>query len=205
MDNSKEIKEIKEELASKYTPDFIKVKLRAKLAELESAPAEKKAEPKAKAEPKEKKEQSPAQKEGSKKMTEFANYVKSIRKDGESWRQAMARASRIKKGTEPKEKPKAKKIVRKAKPTPKPKAKKFVRKAKPIAKVVAKKIKKPKRKSDGMTGSSNKAVDKKVKALHPGKRFARKGWKNQFGKSDGKGVYYEKRRDHADANRTKKL
>lgn len=143
-------------------------------------------------------------------------YAKRTRKSGESWPDAVHHASKeVKNGGKPVAK-KIKKAAAKAKPV----VKKFKKPAtkKVVAKVAPKTIKKSATKkkatttaarvikrSNYLNGSSSKTRDKQYKALHPGKRMAKAGHKNQYGTSDGKGVYYEYRRNHADLNRTKKL
>jgi hypothetical protein len=47
-------------------------------------------------------------------------------------------------------------------------------------------------------GRSDKRRDAGRKALPAGRRVARKGWSNQFGKSDGGRVYYENRENRKD-------
>ena len=47
-------------------------------------------------------------------------------------------------------------------------------------------------------GKSDKRRDAGRKALPAGRRVARKGWSNQFGKSDGGRVYYENRENRKD-------
>ena len=52
--------------------------------------------------------------------------------------------------------------------------------------------------ADDVIGRSDKRRDAGRKALPAGRRVARKGWSNQFGKSDGGRVYYENRENRKD-------
>lgn len=107
------------------------------------------------------------------------------------------KVKRTKPKVEKKEAPKAKRKVKRTKPKPEPKkALKKVRRTKPKAE--KKEVRKPKvlKRVDYLNekGKTKKSVDKKVAALHPGKR------KSKFGTT-----YYEYRANRADLNRKKKL
>lgn len=187
---SEELKKLKAALASKFTPESSKAKLQARINAIEAkeSEAKKAAEPKESAKKKSNKGGSAAgAKAGAERMALAGEIHKKEKKNGMTWPQAMKAASNQLKGIVEKPKPKAKKIVRKAKEAPKPKAKKIVRKSKVVAKKSPKKIVR-------LRGSSDKAIDKSIKAKKPGKRLSRAG-----------NTYYETRRNRADNDLRKKL
>lgn len=131
-------------------------------------------------------------------------YAKKTQKAGESWKDAVKRASKeLKNGGKPVAK-KIKRTVKKAKPVAK-KIKRTKVKAKPVAKKIKRTVKSVKKsKSEKLprtikrvkylNGSTTKGIDKKVKALPAGKRI-----------SKSKKTYYEYRANRADLNAKKKL
>lgn len=202
-----EIKKLRAVVNSKNISEPLKAKAQARIDMLEekagkSTPAPK-PEPKAKKEKKApvKKEKPVAPKKKVESEKTVFGYAKKTQKAGESWKDAVKRASKeLKNGgkpvakkikrTEKKAKPVAKKIKRtkaKAKPAPK-KIKKVVKKAK------AEKLPRTIKRVKYLNGSTTKSVDKKVKALPAGKRI-----------SKSKKTYYEYRANRADLNAKKKL
>jgi hypothetical protein len=139
----------------------------------------KKEEPKAKKEvvkkePKsETKKQKESKKEPSGKRTIFS-IAKEIRKADESWEDAKARAKKIME--------KEKEDTTKKMKTETDKLLAFIKRRKEL---------------EGLSGTSVKK-DSKVEALPKGRRVSKKGWKNQYGESEGGKVYYENRDNRSD-------
>lgn len=139
----------------------------------------KKQEPKAKKEvvkkePKsETKKPKKAKKEAGGKRTIFS-IAKEIRKADESWEDAKARAKKVmeteKKDTTKKMKSETDKLLA------------FIKRRKEL---------------EGLSGTSVKK-DSKIEALPKGRRISKKGWKNQYGESEGGRVYYENRDNRTD-------
>lgn len=139
----------------------------------------KKQEPKAKKEvvkkePKsETKKPKEPKKESGGKRTIFS-IAKEIRKADESWEEAKKRAKKImeneKEDTTKKMKSETDKLLA------------FIKRRKEL---------------EGLSGTSVKK-DSKIEALPKGKRVSKKGWKNQYGESEGGKVYYENRDNRTD-------
>ncbi len=139
----------------------------------------KKQEPKAKKEvvkkePKsETKKPKKAKKEAGGKRTIFS-IAKEIRKADESWEDAKARAKKVmeteKEDTTKKMKSETDKLLA------------FIKRRKEL---------------EGLSGTSVKK-DSKIEALPKGRRISKKGWKNQYGESEGGRVYYENRDNRTD-------
>lgn len=200
-----EIKKLRSVVNSPNIGEALKAKAQARIDMLEekagkSTPAPK-PDPKAKKEKKAPVKKEKAEKPKKERKESAIDYAKRTRKSGESWQDAIKRASKeLKNGgkpvakkikrTEKKAKPVAKKIKRtKAKSKPAPKKIKRTVKAKPAPKKIKRVAKK-----QYLTGSTDKSVDKHIKALKPGKRISKNG-----------NTYYERRANRADLNRTKKL
>lgn len=200
-----EIKKLRAVVNSPNIGEALKAKAQARIDMLEekagkSTPAPKPA-PKAKKEKKApvKKEKAEAPKKERKESA--IDYAKRTRKAGESWQDAIKRASKeLKNGGKPVAK-KIKRTEKKAKPVAK-KIKRTKAKSKPVAKKIKKTVKKAKtpkvprtiKRVKYLNESSTKSIDKKVKALPPGKRI-----------SKSKKTYYEYRANRADLNAKKKL
>jgi hypothetical protein len=136
--------------------------------------------------------------------------AKEIRKEGETYTQALKRASSLMKEAKAKglraselaKKPKrTKKVItstkrKKAAATETPKRKKKV--------ITSAKRKKAAMREVPDTTNRGLAADKKREALPVGKRVS-KGGANQFGKSSGGNTYYEYRRNRADRNAKRKF
>jgi len=117
---------------------------------------------------------------------DFMKIAKEIRKEGESWNDAMKRAGEI---------------IRKQKEGVKTKA---VRQYEKLKKFIAKHPEVYKEDIPVRGGGFRKTtleVDAPRIALPRGKRVSKKGWKNQYGKSDGGKTYYEYRSNRFDTNR----
>jgi len=117
---------------------------------------------------------------------DFMKIAKEIRKEGESWNDAMKRAGEI---------------IRKQKEGVKTKA---VRQYEKLKKFIAKHPEVYKEDIPVRGGGFRKTtleVDAPRIALPRGKRVSRKGWKNQYGKSEGGKTYYEYRSNRYDTNR----
>jgi len=117
---------------------------------------------------------------------DFMKIAKEIRKEGESWNDAMKRAGEI---------------IRKQKEGVKTKA---VRQYEKLKKFIAKHPEVYKEDIPVRGGGYRKTtleVDAPRIALPRGKRVSKKGWKNQYGKSDGGKTYYEYRSNRFDTNR----
>jgi hypothetical protein len=110
---------------------------------------------------------------GGGKRTLFT-IAKEIRKSDETWEQAKSRAKKImeeeNKQTTQKMKTETEKLLA------------FIKRKKEL---------------DGLSGTSIKK-DSKVEALPKGRRVSKKGWKNQYGESEGGKVYYENRDNRTD-------
>ncbi len=107
------------------------------------------------------------------KRTIFS-IAKEIRKADENWEDAKKRAKKImedeKKDTTKKMKTETDKLLD------------FIKRRKEL---------------DGLSGTSVKK-DSKIEALPKGRRVSKKGWKNQYGESEGGRVYYENRDNRTD-------
>jgi hypothetical protein len=117
---------------------------------------------------------------------DFMKIAKEIRKEGESWNDAMKRAGEI---------------IRKQKEGVKTKA---VRQYEKLKKFIAKHPEVYREDIPVRGGGFRKTtleVDAPRIALPRGKRVSKKGWKNQYGKSDGGKTYYEYRSNRFDTNR----
>ena len=110
---------------------------------------------------------------GSGKRTLFS-IAKDIRKSDETWEEAKNRAKKImedeNKQTTQKMKSETEKLLA------------FIKRKKEL---------------DGLSGTSVKK-DSKIEALPKGRRVSKKGWKNQYGESEGGRVYYENRDNRTD-------
>ena len=110
---------------------------------------------------------------GNGKRTMFS-IAKEIRKTDESWEEAKKRAKKImeqeKDETTKKMKTETEKLLA------------FIKRKKEL---------------DGLSGTSVKK-DSKIQALPKGRRVSKKGWKNQYGESEGGKVYYENRDNRTD-------
>ncbi len=110
---------------------------------------------------------------GGGKRTLFT-IAKEIRKSDETWEQAKSRAKKImeeeNKQTTQKMKTETEKLLA------------FIKRKKEL---------------DGLSGTSVKK-DSKIEALPKGRRVSKKGWKNQYGESEGGRVYYENRDNRTD-------
>lgn len=189
-----EIETLEKALKSPATPEFAKPKLQARLDYLKEKAGD---EPKKKELPKTKslvKTDKPKKKSGKERpKKEDKPEPKSEPK------KPAKKVKRTKPKVEKKEAPKAKKKVSRVKPKKKAEPKKAVRKVSRIKPKKAKEtigkartIRKVKHLNE--KGNTKKSVDKKITALHPGKR------KSKFGTT-----YYEYRANRADLNRRKKL
>jgi hypothetical protein len=114
-----------------------------------------------------------AKKEAGGKRTIFS-IAKEIRKADENWEDAKARAKKVmeteKKDTTKKMKSETDKLLA------------FIKRRKEL---------------EGLSGTSVKK-DSKIEALPKGRRISKKGWKNQYGESEGGRVYYENRDNRTD-------
>lgn len=110
---------------------------------------------------------------GGGKRTLFS-IAKDIRKSDETWEEAKNRAKKImedeNKQTTQKMKSETEKLLA------------FIKRKKEL---------------DGLSGTSVKK-DSKIEALPKGRRVSKKGWKNQYGESEGGRVYYENRDNRTD-------
>ena len=117
---------------------------------------------------------------------DFMKIAKEIRKEGESWNDAMKRAGEI---------------IRKQKEGVKTQA---VRQYEKLKKFIAKHPEVYREDIPVRGGGFRKTtleVDAPRIALPRGKRVSKKGWKNQYGKSEGGKTYYEYRSNRYDTNR----
>jgi len=209
MDNSEEIKKLKAGIGNKFLPDFAKAKLQAKLDALEASEksAVAKSEPKAKKEKVAKvvtqkvevKSEPKAKKKAGSDLFERANK---IRKEGESWKDAVKRAGENK--SEGKSAPK-KKVKRVVRTIEKPKAKKVIKKSPKTYKAKAPKHAKIVKRYKRQVGSSNKELDKKVVAMPPSKRVVKKVDRFGFKNKHAGETYIEKRANRTDVSKKKKL
>lgn len=114
------------------------------------------------------------QKEGGSGKRTIFSIAKEIRKSDESWDEAKKRAKKImeqeKDETTKKMKTETEKLLA------------FIKRKKEL---------------EGLSGTSVKK-DSKIEALPKGRRVSKKGWKNQYGESEGGRVYYENRDNRTD-------
>jgi hypothetical protein len=107
------------------------------------------------------------------KRTIFS-IAKEIRKADESWEEAKKRAKKVMEGEREETTKKMK--------TETDKLLAFIKRRKEL---------------EGLSGTSIKK-DSKVEAMPKGRRISKKGWKNQYGESEGGKVYYENRDNRTD-------
>lgn len=113
-------------------------------------------------------------KSGSGSKRTLFSIAKEIRKSNETWEEAKSRAKKImseeSQQTTQKMKSETEKLLA------------FIKRKKEL---------------DGLSGTSVKK-DSKIEALPKGRRVSKKGWKNQYGESEGGRVYYENRDNRTD-------
>lgn len=119
--------------------------------------------------------------DGRAKKSSTFDLAKKIRKAGESWQDAVSRASRQNKGAAPSAPHKP--ITAKKKASNALKLKALLASSKELR---------------GRMKGVDKEKDAGIHAIKPGKRISKSGVKNQFGTSRGGKVYYEYRANRAD-------
>lgn len=117
---------------------------------------------------------------------DFMKIAKEIRKEGESWNSAMKRAGEIIRTQ--------KEVVKKEATRQYEKLKKFIEKHPEVYPMDIPV-------QGGGFRRTTVSKDAPRVALPKGKRVSRKGWKNQYGKSDGGNKYYEYRSNRYDTRR----